>query len=114
MHLTDDATMACHTQGLQWFINQLVDACKDLGLAISITITNVTRQDVLRISLGNHTLEGAEVFTYLSSKIFSICLSETSIQHLQYVMHLLFLGRTAPHDDGYENVLQRCNFWSLK
>ena len=75
MLFVDDAALASHTQeGLQRLVNRLAHACKEFGLTISLTKTNVVGQDVREmpsISVGDYTLEVFEEITHLGSTISS-------------------------------------------
>ncbi|KAL0195112.1 hypothetical protein M9458_008684, partial [Cirrhinus mrigala] len=75
MLFADDAALAAHTEGaLQRLITCFADACTEFGLAISLKKTNILAQDVSTtpaITIGDHTLEVVENFTYLGSTICS-------------------------------------------
>ncbi|XP_022082509.1 uncharacterized protein LOC110974885 [Acanthaster planci] len=66
---------ASHSEaGLQRLTTCLAHACSEFGLTISLKKINVIGQDVSqapRITIGDHTLEVVEEFTYLGSTIAS-------------------------------------------
>lgn len=69
----DDAALATHSEAaLQRLINRFAAACTEFGLTISLKKTEVMSQDVSTapsISIGDHTLEVVNKFTYLGSTI---------------------------------------------
>ena len=69
----DDAALTAHTEeALQRLISRFSSACGEFGLTISLKKTNILGQDVCStpcISIGDHTLEVVEAFTYLGSTI---------------------------------------------
>lgn len=69
----DDAAITAHTEeALQRLINRFADACSNFGLTISLKKTQIMCQDVSsapNISIGNHTLEVVDKFTYLGSTL---------------------------------------------
>ena len=71
----DDAGLVAHTEAaLQRLIDCFAAACTEFGLTISLKKTQVLGQDVSSapsISIGNHTLEVVDKFTYLGSTISS-------------------------------------------
>ena len=71
----DDAGLAAHTEAaLQQLIDRFAAACAEFGLTISLKKTVVMGQDVSsapNISVGDHTLEVVDRFTYLGSTISS-------------------------------------------
>ena len=75
MLFADDAGLAAHTEAaLQRLINCFAAACAEFGLTISLKKTQVMGQDVSStpsISIGDHTLEVVDKFTYLGSTISS-------------------------------------------
>ncbi len=75
MLFADDAALTAHTEeALQCLISSFARASDEFGLAISLKKSNVMGQDVSStpcISIGHHTLETVEDFTYLGSTIFS-------------------------------------------
>lgn len=59
---------------LQWLITCFADSCTEFSLTISLKKTNIMGQGVSstpQISIGNHTLEVVDNFTYLGSNISS-------------------------------------------
>ncbi len=75
MLFADDAALTAHTEeALQRLISSFARASDEFGLTISLKKTNVMGQDVSStpcISIGDHTLEVVEDFTYLGSTISS-------------------------------------------
>ena len=75
MLFADDAGLAAHTEeALQRLIDRFADACCEFGLTISLKKTQVMGQDVSSapsITIGDHTLEVVDKFTYLGSTIAS-------------------------------------------
>ncbi len=75
MMFADDAALTAHTdEALQRLISSFACASDEFGLTISLKKTNVMGQDVSStpcISIGDHTLEVVEDFTYLGSTISS-------------------------------------------
>ena len=75
MLFADDAGLATHTEAeLQRLIDRFAAACAEFGLTISLKKTQVMGQDVSSapsISIGDHTLEVVDKFTYLGSTISS-------------------------------------------
>ena len=71
----DDAALTSHSEeALQRLISRFADACKEFSLTISLKKTNIMGQDVITtptITIGDHTLEVVEKFTYLGSTISS-------------------------------------------
>ena len=71
----DDAGIAAHSEAaLQRLIDSFAAACTEFGLTISLKKTQVMGQDVSNdpsISIGDHTLEVVDKFTYLGSTISS-------------------------------------------
>ena len=71
----DDAAFTAHTEeALQRLTDRFADACTKFGLIISLKKTQVLGQDVSgvpSISIGDHTLEVVDKFTYLGSTISS-------------------------------------------
>ena len=71
----DDAALTAHTEeSLQRLITCFADACTEFGLTINLKKTNIMGQDVSstpQISIGDHTLEVVDNFTYLGSNISS-------------------------------------------
>lgn len=71
----DDACLVAHTEAaLQRLIDRFAAACAEFGLTISLKKTQVMGQDVSSapsISIGDHTLEVVDNFTYLGSTISS-------------------------------------------
>ena len=78
MLFADDAALTAHTEpALQQLISCFANACSEFGLTISIKKTNVLGQNVNslpHITIGEHTLDVVDNFTYLGSTISS-CLS---------------------------------------
>ena len=70
----DDAALTAHTEeALQHLITCFAEACT-FGLTISLKKTNIMSQDVSstpQITIGDHTLEVVDNFTYLGSTISS-------------------------------------------
>ena len=83
MLFADDAALATHTEdALQRLITRFAGACTEFGLTISLKKTNILGQDVSAapvITVGDHTLEVVEHFTYLGSTISSNLLLDTEI-----------------------------------
>ena len=75
MLFADDAALAAHSEeAMQRLINRLTTACSEFGLTISLNKTEIMLQDVSdapSISIGEHTLNIVEKFTYLGSVITS-------------------------------------------
>lgn len=75
MLYADDAAFTAHTEtALQRLITLFAEACTEFGLTISLKKTNIMGQDVstaAKITIGEHTLEVVEKFTYLGSTISS-------------------------------------------
>ncbi|KAM9364755.1 uncharacterized protein KZ484_010926 [Pholidichthys leucotaenia] len=75
MLFADDAALIAHTENaLQRLITSFVEACSEFGLTISLKKTNIMGQDVSiipAVTVGDHTLEVVENFTYLGSTISS-------------------------------------------
>ena len=75
MLFADDAALAAHSEeALQRLIDRFAHACDEFGLTISLRKTDIMGQDVSSIpciSIGDHTLEVVEDFTYLGSTISS-------------------------------------------
>ena len=75
MLFADDAALATHSEeALQRLIDCFAHACDEFGLTISLRKTDIMGQDVSSIpciSIGDHTLEVVEDFTYLGSTISS-------------------------------------------
>lgn len=73
MLFADDAAVAAHTEAaLQRLITRFAEACTEFGLTMSLKKTNVMGQDVSttpKITIGDHTLEVVDKFTYLGSTI---------------------------------------------
>jgi len=71
----DDTTLASHTEaGLQCLVDKLSHACKEFGLTISLTKTNILAQDAETppvITINNTELEVVDSFTYLGSTVSS-------------------------------------------
>ena len=67
----DDAALATHSEAaMQRLIDRFAAACREFGLTISLKKTEIMSQDVSiapNISIGDHTLEVVEKFTYLGS-----------------------------------------------
>ena len=67
--------MAAHSKAaLQRLIDHFAAACAEFGLTISLKKTQVMGQDVSsvpNISIGDHTLEVVDKFTYLGSTVSS-------------------------------------------
>ncbi|RXN35706.1 RNA-directed DNA polymerase from mobile element jockey-like protein [Labeo rohita] len=84
MLFADDTALAAHTEGaLQRLITCFADACTEFGIAISLKKTNILAQDVSTtpaITIGDHTLEVVENFTYLGSTICSNLDTELNIR----------------------------------
>ncbi|XP_076464814.1 uncharacterized protein LOC143296668 [Babylonia areolata] len=73
MLFADDAALTTE-EALQRLINHFAQACRELGLTISLKKTDVMGQDVSStpsISTGDFRLEIVEDFTYLGSAISS-------------------------------------------
>lgn len=75
MLYADDAALTAHTEAaLQRLITLFAEACTEFGLTISLKKTNIMGQDVStapKITIGEHTLEVVDKFTYLGSTISS-------------------------------------------
>ena len=75
MLFADDAALTANTEeALQRLVTRFDEACHEFGLTISVSKTKILCQDVSevpRISIGNHTLEVVDKFTYLGSNITS-------------------------------------------
>ena len=75
MLFADDAALAAHSEeALQRLIDRFAKACDEFGLTISLKKTNIMGQDISSIpsiSIGDHSLEVVEDFTYLGSTISS-------------------------------------------
>ena len=75
MLFVDDAALSSHTEeALQGLMDRFSQACKEFGLTIRITKTNVMGQDIPSppaISIDNEVLEVTCHFTYLGSTITS-------------------------------------------
>ena len=73
MLFADDAALVAHSEeALQRLITRFADACREFGLTISLKKTEIMGQDVSttpKITIGDHTLEVVESFTYLGSTI---------------------------------------------
>ena len=73
MLFADDAAVATHTQEeLQSLMDCFSQACKDFGLTISLTKTNVLVQDIEAppvITIDDYELDAVNQFTYLGSTI---------------------------------------------
>ena len=71
----DDAALTSHSaESLQRLRDRFADACKELGLTISLKKTKIMGQDVCNapsININEHTLEVVQDFTYLGSTITS-------------------------------------------
>lgn len=69
----DDTAITTHTpDDLQQLMDRCSAACKDFGLTISLTKTQVRGQDVdepLSTSIANHELEAVHEFVYRGSTI---------------------------------------------
>ena len=69
----DDAALATHSEeAMQRLISRLAAACNEFGLTISLKKTEIMLQDVSNtpnISIGEHTLNIVDKFTYLGSTI---------------------------------------------
>ena len=69
----DDAALANHSEAdVQRLINRFAAACREFGLTINLKKKEVVSHDVskaLSISIGDHTLEVLEKFTYHWSTI---------------------------------------------
>ncbi len=75
MLFANDAALTAHTEeALQRLISSFARASDEFGLIISLKKSNIMGQDVSStpcISIGHHTLETVEDFTYLGSTISS-------------------------------------------
>ena len=75
MLFADDAALTAHTkEALQRLIKRFSEACSEFDLTISLNKTNIMGQDVSdtpHITIGDHTLEVVDSFTYLGSCISS-------------------------------------------
>ncbi len=75
MLFADDAALTAHTEeALQRLISSFARAFDEFGLTISLKKSNIMGQGVSStpwISIGHHTLETVENFTYLGSTISS-------------------------------------------
>ena len=69
----DDAALATHSEeAMQRLISRLAATCNEFGLTISLKKTEIMLQDVSNtpnISIGEHTLNIVDKFTYLGSTI---------------------------------------------
>jgi len=84
MLFADDEALCAHSEeALQRLITCFAEACTEFGLTISIKKTNTMCQDINTtptITIGEHTLEVVEKFTYLGFMISSnLCLDEELI-----------------------------------
>ena len=75
MLFADDAALTAHTEEeLQRLVTCFDDTCSEFGLRISVSKTKILCQDVSsapHISIGSHTLDVVDNFTYLGSNISS-------------------------------------------
>jgi len=72
LFFADDAALAHTEAALQGLITFFAEACKDFGLTISLKKVNIMAHDVSTIptiTIGDHTLEVVDTFTYLGSTI---------------------------------------------
>ena len=73
MLFADDAAVTAHSgEALQRLVNRFAHACRELGLTISLTKTNVIARDasqVPSVKINDYILEVVEDFTYLGSNI---------------------------------------------
>ena len=71
----DDAALTSHTEaGLQQLVNRFSEACKEFGLTISLSKTNIMRQGIdcqPSISIDGHILDVVDDYVYLGSNISS-------------------------------------------
>lgn len=74
-YFADAAALTAHTEAaLQQLITLFAEACTEFGLTISLKKTNIMAQDVdttPTITIGDHTLEVVDKFTYLGSTIYN-------------------------------------------
>lgn len=71
----DDAALTSHSEaGLQQLVNRFSEACKEFGLTISLSKTNIMRQGIVcqpSISIDGHILDVVDDYVYLGSNISS-------------------------------------------